>query len=221
MGGINHQPCGAYLKNSTRLSRFLSLAKAELELANVALEDVILSEYGDGDGDVGSISRRLRESVTRLDDMAGVIADLRKQMNDSHYEDLPSLKTVNLSWVGERFVDNKMVSQDAWNMAQQAMQGGGFYRMLDVFNEHVADLRMRTTRLIEEVDGLHRHTGEVSMVLEENRVGNIRPAFAELYTGWNGFHALFLASALLSTELWYRFNGFGSLTGDTAVQMVA
>lgn len=52
MGGKNHQPCSGYLALSTKLSRSLSLANAELELANVALEDLILAEL---DGNTGSL----------------------------------------------------------------------------------------------------------------------------------------------------------------------
>ncbi|MFN3692742.1 MAG: hypothetical protein ACK4SL_01415 [Candidatus Paceibacteria bacterium] len=52
MGGKNHQPRGRYLQNSTLMSRSMSLAQIGLELANVALEDLILAEL---DGKIGDI----------------------------------------------------------------------------------------------------------------------------------------------------------------------
>lgn len=221
MGGKNHQPCSSYLRDSTRLSRFLSLAVVQLEMANVKLEDIILAELDGTTGDTAPIIESLRASIAELDRMSSCVADLRRQMDENGYEDLPSLKTVNLTAVGISLAASKRVDQLAWIEAQNIMQTGGFYHMLDMFDERIAMLKADTERLMAEVDCLDTSTGQVSRVLEENRDGNIRPAFAQLYTGWCAFNALFLASSLISTELWYSFNNFGSLTDDLANRLVA
>ncbi|MEK7665431.1 MAG: hypothetical protein AAB337_00955 [Patescibacteria group bacterium] len=221
MGGKNHQPCSSYLKNSTRLSRFLSLATVRLETANVRLEDVILCELDGETGDTAPIIENLRASIDELNSMSACVADLRGQMDENGYEDLPSLKTVDLAAVGDSLVTSQRVDQIRWNEAQEIMCSGGFYRMLDTFDERIAMLRSDTERLITQIEIVVALPGQVHRVLEENRVGNIRPAFAKLYTGWHNFHALFLASALISTELWYSFNNFGSLTDDLANRRVA
>ena len=44
--------------------------------------------------------------------------------------------------------------------------------------------------------------------------------FAKLYTKWNDFRARFLASSIISTELWYAHTGKGSLA-PTAAQLRA
>lgn len=49
---------------------------------------------------------------------------------------------------------------------------------------------------------------------------SFKPGFAVLYTAWTKFNALFLASSLLSTELWYAFTGKGSLA-PTKLQLRA
>jgi hypothetical protein len=65
---------------------------------------------------------------------------------------------------------------------------------------------------VSALEGIARK-GEVTRTLEENRPGNIKEAFANLYCAWAKFNQDFLASSLLSTELWYAFNGYGSLAG--------
>jgi len=42
-----------------------------------------------------------------------------------------------------------------------------------------------------------------------------------LYTAWAKFNQEFLASSICSTELWYSFNGLGSLTAGGIVDRIA
>lgn len=221
MGGKNHQPCSGYLKNSTRLSRFLSLAIVRLEMSNVGFEDVILAELDDTVGDMTPVIENLSASLDEIIAMSACIADLRRQMDENDFQDLPSLTSVDLTSVGASLVASKRVDAHAWHEAQEIMQAGSFYRMLDLFDQHIARLKADTEHLIVQIAALDASTGKINRVLEENRKGNIRPAFARLYTGLGEFNALFLASALISTELWYSFNNFGSLTDDRANRKVA
>jgi len=48
MGAKNHQPCNEYLPDSIKLSRSLSLARVEMEMANIHLEDLLLTELRGG-----------------------------------------------------------------------------------------------------------------------------------------------------------------------------
>jgi hypothetical protein len=217
MGGINHQPCKAYLRNSTRLSRSLSLAHAELELGNVALEDVILAELeGRGHEPLDVFIARLHTSKTRLDEMHAVTEDLHRQMAENGYQDLPSLHTVDLDQTGRTFADEGKVSQKHWDEVAALMRHKGFWGVLREIQIKIEWLRHLTHELIRVSEILKSLNRSVSDILEENRASNIRPAFAILYTTWSEFHSFFLASSLLSTELWYRFNSFGSLSEQTA-----
>ncbi len=49
MGGKNHQPCRSWLPESTKMSRALSELTAQIEFANLALEDAIITE-DEGEG---------------------------------------------------------------------------------------------------------------------------------------------------------------------------
>ncbi len=87
-----------------------------------------------------------------------------------------------------------------------------------LFDHSVWTLEVNTQSLITKISALNdaAQKGEVNLVLEENRPGNIKESFACLYTAWAKFQQDFLASSLLSTELWYAFNGYGSLVGREA-----
>lgn len=53
--------------------------------------------------------------------------------------------------------------------------------------------------------------GDLNLVLEQNQALNFRREFVVLYSAWASFEQAFLISSLISTEVWYRFNRFGSL----------
>ena len=70
--------------------------------------------------------------------------------------------------------------------------------------------------LIGQVAALSGHStgGGIHVMLEENRRGNIKVAFAQLYCAWAAFQQFFLASSMSSTEQWYVYMGYGSLVGQ-------
>lgn len=213
MGGKNHQPCSSYLPESTRLSRALSIAYAQCELANVALEDLILAELAEKRGTVDPFTGQLVASITALDNAIVLVDDLEAKMDENGFVDLPTLQRLDLEAIGANFVKHGMVNSDSWHEASRIMANGGFRNMTAKFREAIGNLRQLTEQLLREVAQLARaaNIGEVNLVLEENRTGNMKPVFAMLYTGWGNFNALFLASSILSTEVWYAFRGHGSL----------
>lgn len=222
MGGKNHQPCDRYLGNSTRLSRALSVAQAELELGNVALEDLILAELDGDRGTIVAILSRLNLSRNALVGAREVCADLRQQMDEAGFEDLPTLQRLNLEAIGANLATQGCVAQNAWNRIAHKMRAQGFSGVLAYFDARIDALAQKTATLIHQIEGLSTavERGEVHLVVEENRPGNFKNAFAELYTAWASFSEEFLASSLLSTELWYAHNGRGSLC-DREVRTIA
>ena len=142
-------------------------------------------------------------------------------MFDNEFADLPSLRKLNLWQVGAALMDKSMVEYDSWKTVTRVMKKGGFYEVLLHLERSIETLSEKTSSLITSVRGLQEVTekGEANLVLEENRPGNIKEAFAALYTAWTKFNQDFLASSLLSTELWYAFNGYGSLAGRSAQLM--
>ena len=135
MGGINHQPCNkpktSYLRFSTRMSRALSVAKSELELANINLEDVLLAELdGTSCGSILKISLHLQRSSLALSHMQGEIASLRSDMQKNKFQDLPTLHTTDLEALGRKFDALGIIDTTAWSTVSKTMRREGFYGML-------------------------------------------------------------------------------------------
>ena len=219
MGGKNHQPCNAYLETSTRMSRAASLVYIAFEQANVCLEDLILAELNGSRGSVEGVLSSLDTSKGGLSDLRQEISNLRAEMEEKGYSDLPSLATIDLEELGRRLRADGMVEEDAWEVISEKMKAVGFYGVLDFFHDHASGLLHLTNLLARGIRNLRASVeeGSVSSVLEENRSGNVKREFARLYASWKRFDCLFLASSVLSTELWYAFNQFGSLVEGESV----
>lgn len=219
MGGINHQPCRAYLVNSTRLSRHLSLAYGHLEFGNAALEDILIGELSPNQDPNSAIERyqeiqrELATSVAELERAKLALAALRQQMDDTGFADLPTLGKIDLGQVGQNLAGSGMVNLTAWQQVQQLMTGGGFYAMIARFDADIDELRTLNRALQAKFAELESPVvaGILTDIVEENRPGSFKPEFAALYTKWTEMNSLFLASSLMSTELWYAFIGKSSL----------
>lgn len=220
MGGINHQPCGEYLVKSTELSRALSLANARLNLGNVALEDLLLVELKGSPGTIDEIIVNLDGSLQALASAQQAVTGLRQQMDEIGYIDLPPLTTLDWEMIGESMIRQGQSDHQAWNVALKTIRTGGFYRMVDLFEARISQLISETSILRDQIKALETvaRDGKVNLVLEENRNGNIRPQFACLYTSWTSFSQVFLASSLISTEIWYAFNRNGSLVAGAQMR---
>lgn len=214
MGGKNHQPCSNYLPESTKLSRALSIAYAMLELGNGALEDAIIAELEGHKGRIEPITTFLERSEKALCEAASCASLLEQRMDELNFTDLPTLCKLDLDAIGIDFARRGLADLNAWQCISAKLRGNGFRTVLSGFGTTIAALTKCTATLKDQIAALAptASRGEIGRVLEENREGNIKVAFAKLYTAWSQFNAIFLASSLLSTELWYAFNGFGSLT---------
>ena len=235
MGGMNHQPCNkpgtAYLELSTVMSKALSIARSELELANAELENTLISEIQGGKVSTASLRstvEHLGRSREFLAHFLQIVAELRRNMADNDFEDLPTLKTVDLERLGVHLAHAGYVDISAWRSIADEMNKNGFYGVLDHFRIGTHALMTWTDQLARAIVAvnlrLSSDTESVSVtgILEENRVGNFKQEFAELYIGWLRFQQEFLASSMLSTELWYRHQGVGSLLDqELAVERVA
>lgn len=220
MGGKNHQPCRIYLANSTALSRYLSIARAELEFGNVCLEDVLLCELQDRNGDAAAIARHFQASLDALDGGLGVLGKLRQQMLANHYEELPSFRTLDLPALGHTLTNMGLVSLPSWNRVVEKRCREGFEGLLSYFEDLLKEISGLTKILADEIRSAAQ-MGELTPLLEENRPGNFKADFGRLYTIYHLLESDFLASSILSTELWYSFTGRGSLTGESVLRKIA
>ncbi len=214
MGGINHQPCRGYLPESTRLSRCVSLARIHFEQANVALEDVLLLELDGKKGSVSPIRHELQLSQDFLSAAIVQLNALHDKMRKLSYVDLPELHSIDLSAIGEFLISKGMVDSESWQKMSTMMQTGTFYANVKEFRVLISQLLKMTTDMHSSISRLadYADDGVMHRVLEENEPENLKPVFARLYTAWNRFHSVFLASSLVSTEVWYAHNNLGSLS---------
>lgn len=219
MGGKNHQPCRVYLEKSTRLSRSLSLAHAQLELANVDLEDLLLRELNNQIGNVEPIKNHLRESEKSLEESLIDLDALKKQMEMNHYADLPPLHTLDLLSIGDKLAERKIVEAQSWKKILEIMRRGTFYAVIQHFKGRIVELHSLTCKLSGEFLTLAKHaeSGEVTSAIEQNCDENIKATFGQLYTAWSIFNQEFLASSLISTETWYKHSDYGSLLDTKTV----
>jgi|GEM_PF-2495719 len=215
MGGINHAPCSKYLRNSTMVSMYLTLAHAELQFANVAFEETLLSDLDSKPLSPDKIQHKLEQSKNALIDMGRHMSKLKKQMNENQFKDLPTLKTSDLSCLGKHMSDIGMVNSYSWQKMQELMQIKGFYGVLANFTKRVATILALTSKLQKEFEFIYSSfkQGDLNKLLEQNREGNVKPTFAKLFREWNDFLNDFLASSMISTELWYTHSEYGSLLG--------
>ncbi|MDP2812441.1 MAG: hypothetical protein Q8O32_01990 [bacterium] len=199
------------------------MAYAYVELGNVALEDVLLAEFANECSPLSAVCDHLVSSDASLRQALTDCQELRDLMGALCYRDLPTLQELDLVELGHQFASRGMLRQQSWGHVCQIMTDGGFYKMLDYFEEMIRSLRLKTEALRQQVNLLEQpaQLGEVNLVLEENREGNIRLAFAELYTLWGSFSQDFLASSLLSTELWYAHDSRPSMVMTTSVRVNA
>jgi len=223
MGGKNHQPCKPYIKTSTRMSRHASLAFAKLELANVSLEDLLLSEIDGKTGNIDNILEQLTSSRGSIAQLIDTADKLKDEMVQRDFRDLLTIHPVNLVAIGTALIEANMVNASAWKEVMENARTGGFYKNLAMIRDNALLLAEHTDKLIEQVSLLQQQAkdGSVTQILEENMEGNFKPSFANLYNTWARFQERFIASSLLSTEVYYAFNGYGSLVDIKAQTKIA
>ncbi|ESX62656.1 hypothetical protein X760_05905 [Mesorhizobium sp. LSHC422A00] len=143
---------------------------------------------------------------------------LKVQMDDEGYVDLPPYRSMDMLGLGRAMARQRMVQEDAWMDVLEWRRHDGFYGVLKNIRGALVDLAARTRQLHAGMIKLAAMNplGKIEETLENNREGNIKREFAELYSTWNWFCARFSASSLLSTEVWYAFNNNGSLLNDPA-----
>jgi hypothetical protein len=220
MGGINHQPCSKYLLESTRLSRYVSLARASFEQANAALEDIIILELQGSKGAIGPVNHHLMLSNDHVVSACAQLQALREKMKVNDYKDLPPLAEIDLEQLGNRLSEAAIVDHTSWKKMSTMMRERSFYGNVVEFETQLLTLLDSCKALQIGIASLGEQAdkGNLHLVLEENQEGNIKVEFARVYSAWNQFNADFLASSLVSTEVWYLHKGFGSLVPATALK---
>lgn len=224
MGGVNHQPCNRqgtkYLVLSTKLSRVFTLGRSKFELANVCLEDVLLSELEDGSPN----SAAYQECIRHLDDASATLGHalplldaLALEMHDKGYEPLPAFALYNspakARELGNAMANAGLLKLEAFGeIVYPQLDGAGFHAAIPILINEISQVKnyMVTLRLMMFSASHLADVGMIANELETNGGHNFRMAFMATYAQWNRAYDLFLASAAWSTEMWYQSMGHGS-----------
>lgn len=204
------------------MSRSASEAYRQLESANIALEDVIVAELAKRQGSVKPIIACLNASIDAISELRESLGLLRNDMKAHAYNDLPTFWTMKPS-LADSLSREGLVDRQAWNEIIEIMTAGTFFAVLDEYENRAIGLSSLTRALANKIaeTATAAERGELHLVLEQNRFGNFKVEFARLYTAWGRFDAIFLAGSLLTTELWYKFTGCGSLLNQSPSAAVA
>lgn len=223
MGGINHQPCSKYLGPSTRMSRAFSLARAHFEHSNAALEDALLSEIESGIGDVSALQKTITyidNSIVELDAAVDSSIELEQKMVEYGYKPWPAFALfqteANMMALGQDLATAGLLQIDSFKSVALPQLEQGFWATLHLLRNQFVALKEMESELKGQILPALKiaAAGTLTSELEENGELSFRGSFMRIYAAWNKSHGMFLASAALSTELWFRSASRGSLLSN-------
>ena len=244
MGGKNHQPTNVIrlIAPSAWLSKKQSEGLIAVLEANNHLEDAIISAMGrlhveefvpkSGDTPTDHLTltlEKLRASLTKLDDIARAYDNLLDAAAKENYTGNPlasKLKDLDLSGQFAGVLIQPHVNRPAWEGVEARIQEDNILAALRWEKDQFELLRQPTHDLIECIAAsasILTATGASRFVkaIEMNEVP-LRQRYAKVFSLWNNLDAMFLYSALMMTELFYRSNGFPSLlNGDEPAIAIA
>lgn len=218
MTGRNPQLDRGLSLDSIRFSRHLSLARAHFENGNAILGEILIGELMAGPaGRRSSLFRALTyalaASVQELCNAQAALSRLRSQMQTEGFADPPTLGRIDLSAIGMQLQRENMIASGAWKHALTLIEHGGFYEVTEYLEVRLVDIVSSGRFLCEKFRKLEPAIlqGALSPIAEKNLPGNFQVECATLYTQWDHFDGLLLASSLIMTELRYALDGKPSL----------
>lgn len=221
MGGQNHQPCSKKAPESARLSRHLSSATSNIQLANVRLEDLLIDEI---ELDLRqpqllhACMRFLKDGSADLQKLSSTARQLHLDLSVSPF--LDSRDQESLRNLISGLVSSGTLSGYYSEMVLADRSVGGFLECLTRIANMAENCHERVNSLEHMFVELHKVVekdgSRVFDQLEFNTPANIKPAFAVLYTDLQTLSGYFLASALISTEYFYHSFKLGGLGSPVA-----
>jgi hypothetical protein len=228
MGGINHQPTKGQMVFSTMLSQYFTGSLAKLMLANYELEHALLSEFDGAPPTrivflIDRARRELADSKQLLVNAIDAIDYLVAQMGKLEYVDPSRSMVSDYKSLGNDLSQQGLIplNEQIWYMISQVRQKEAFFGVCRLFRERFLDLITQTEDL-EAMFDLARRYAEDGMLIpavDENRIP-FRQSFFQLLTKVIETLTMFLHSAVMSTEMYYRQEGYGSLISKQQEAMV-
>lgn len=233
MGGQNHQPCNRILTGASAwLSQkvgegFIDVLAANNHLENAIMlgmnklhvEDVALEIEGTVAEHVALTIDSLQKSLEALSLIPSGFQRLIKVAEQIGYKGNPhvgQLDSYNLEKSFQGSLIQPHVNKAVWDELHSHIKTHNILKTLEWESKQFESLVHTTKSLIavmEESKEIAIREGEDAFVnaIENNEIP-LRQYYAQVFSQWNNLHAMFLYSALIMTELFYRLNGYPSLT---------
>lgn len=234
MGGKNHQPTSKIqlIAPSALLSKRLGQATIAVTEANNFLEDAIIVAMNhlyveDFAEPLDETSERyLQRAIASLERSMIVVGEIElafdnlfKAAKIEGYNGNPlaaSVSSFDLKAKFGRLLVRPSINEAAWNAIESRVREGNVLSTLAWERDQFDAVRQPTCELIGVLRGclqIARTDGETAFVeaVECNRIG-LRQRYAQVFSLWNFLDAMFLYSALIMTELFYRAHEFAPLT---------
>ncbi len=232
MGGQNHQPTSSIrlIAPSAWLSQklgegFVAVLNSnnQLENAIIAAADKLHVEYlaqvtQSPSAYLANTISHLEASVAKLDEIQSAYKHLLEAAGLEQYKGNPlasTIKTLGLARQFEGTLVLPSVNAEAWASVEGRVADCNILRTLEWESSEFDRLREPTAQLIADIQAARavvEGAGNRPFLeaVEWNRIP-LRQSYARVFSLWNHLHAMFLYSALMMTELFYRANGFSSL----------
>jgi hypothetical protein len=90
---------------------------------------------------------------------------------------------------------------------------GGYRKMFEALRVRFGLLSEKTRRFLDILEQAQEliAKGDLQNSFNENRFGDFKRIFGNLFFAWNETMQVFYYSSIISLELWYLQHGFGSL----------
>jgi hypothetical protein len=237
MGGQNHQPTNTIrlIAPSACLSQklgegFVAVLQSnnELENAIIAAVDHLHVEHlatliGNPPADyLDATVARLQESISKVLEIRDAYRHLLEAAAQENYRGNPLASKVESFNLASKFSGTLILpapNDHAWRGVESRVKDTNILQTLEWESSEFEKLIEPTAALIaviKEAKALLQKSGKRAFIeaVECNQIA-LRQHYARVFSMWNHLHAMFLYSALMMTELFYRSNGFQSLLEES------
>jgi hypothetical protein len=240
MGGQNHQPTNRILTAaSALLSQRVSDGFAAVLMANSHLEDAIMlgmdKRYvADLTPNLaGAAIAHIEAAIEKIENSKALLLGIDQAFERlffaaqaEHYVGNPlasQVKAMGLTKLFEGGLIQPAVNETIWRELEQRIESSNILKTLEWERGQFKLLCAPTECLVQTLKAgaeIVVRDGARSFVdaLEDNRLP-LRQYYAQVFSAWNYLQCMFLYSALIMTELYYRANGFPSLAEFTPVDI--
>jgi len=107
-----------------------------------------------------------------------------------------------------------LVTEDGpWQFSVDNIREGGYQKMFKTLRTYFDSLMKKTGQFLEILEQAQEliAKGDLQKSFNENRFGDFKRIFGLLFLAWNEITQVFYYSSIISLELWYLQNGYGSL----------